>query len=297
MKNRKILLQVTFGVILALLIGVLTNNLIINLIRSDLTLSLDWLFEPSGFEIAEHSFNYSPSDSNAWALFTGWINSVRVIFLGLICSTIIGLIASISSISNNIILRSCSKFYITIIRQIPLLIQLFFWYFVGFLSLASIENNPLGYIIGITNSGIEILGFKLSLEYTALLVGLSIYTSASISELIRGGLDSVKKGQWEAFRSLGINDKTGIRKIIIPQSLPAIIPGLTSQYLNLAKNSTLAIAIGYTDIYAASDTIISETGRAIEVFAILMISFFSLNILISTIMEFINRLVSRTTYQ
>ncbi len=297
MKKKRLFFQLAFGATLFVLLGILINNLIVNLIRADLNLSLYWLFEPSGFEIAEHSVNYSPSDSNAWALFTGWINSIKVILLGLICSTIIGTVAGIASVSNNIILRSASKIYITLIRQIPLLIQLFFWYFVSFLNLSSTETNILGYTLSITNSGMQILGVKLSLEYSALLVGLSVYTSASISEIIRGGLDSVKKSQWEAFRSLGIADRIGIRKIIIPQSLPAILPGLTGQYLNLAKNSTLAIAIGYTDIYAASDTIISETGRAIEVFAILMISFFSLNILITTSMEILNRIAVRNTYQ
>ena len=105
---------------------------------------------------------------------------------------------------------------------------------------------------------------------------------------------SVPKGQWEAFRSLGLSENKGLLSIIIPQALPAIIPGLTSQYLNLAKNSTLAIAVGYSDIYAINDTIINQTGRAIECFIILLISFFLLNILITNSMEIINRLILRS---
>ena len=124
-----------------------------------------------------------------------------------------------------------------------------------------------------------------------MLLGLSIYASAYIAEVIRGGILSVSSGQWEAFRSLGISEKKGLFTIIIPQALPAIIPGLTSQYLNLAKNSTLAIAVGYSDIYAINDTIINQTGRAIECFLILLTSFLFLNLLISNSMEIINRII------
>ena len=101
------------------------------------------------------------------------------------------------------------------------------------------------------------------------------------------------KGQWESFRSLGLSESNGLIKIIIPQALPAIIPGLTSQYLNLAKNSTLAIAIGYSDIYAINDSIINQTGRAIECFIILILSFLMLNLLITNLMEIINKLVNK----
>ena len=109
--------------------------------------------------------------------------------------------------------------------------------------------------------------------------------------MIRGGIISVPFGQWEAFRSLGLSERTGFIKIIIPQALPAFIPGLTSQYLNLAKNSTLAIAVGYSDIYAINDTIINQTGRAIECFIILLSSFLILNLLITNIMGLINKLI------
>ena len=101
----------------------------------------------------------------------------------------------------------------------------------------------------------------------------------------------MSRGQWEAFRSLGLSERKGLFSIIVPQALPAIIPGLTSQYLNLAKNSTLAIAVGFSDIYAINDTIINQTGRAIECFLILLTSFLLLNLLISNGMEIINRII------
>ena len=124
--------------------------------------------------------------------------------------------------------------------------------------------------------------------------GLSILTSAYIAEVIRGGILSVSRGQWEAFRSLGISERKGLISIIIPQAVPAILPGLTSQYLNLAKNSTLAVAVGYSDIYAINDTIINQTGRAIECFIILMTSFLLLNLLISNSMELLNKVIIKS---
>ena len=172
-----------------------------------------------------------------------------------------------------------------------------FWYFVVFLSLSNTPIPILGSIIVISNKTIKLMGLDLSVEYSSLLVGLSIFTGAAIAEVVRGGLNSVPKGQWEAFRCLGISERMGIFKIVLPQALPAIIPGLTSQYLNLAKNSTLAIAVGYADLYAISDTTITQTGRAIEGFLVLMISFLLLNILISGGMEGLNRLTVKSNFR
>ena len=124
-----------------------------------------------------------------------------------------------------------------------------------------------------------------------MLTGLTVFTGASIAEIVRGGINAVPRGQWEAFRSLGLSEGLGLRRIVLPQALPAILPALTSQYLNLAKNSTLAIAVGYADLYAVSDTTITQTGRAIEGFLLLLISFLLLNLLISGGMAAINATV------
>ena len=274
------------------LFGFLINNLIINLIRTDLGFNFTWLLKPASFALAEHALPYSPSDSYAWALFIGWINSLKVIVISLFLSTTLGIIIGISRTVNNILLKIISSSYITIIRQTPLLLQLMFWYFVGFLGL---KNNFIYFsnLFKINNQGIDFFGLSLTSEFSALIIGLSVFTSAFIAEVIRGGIISVPKGQWESFRSLGLSERNGLIKVIIPQALPAIIPGLTSQYLNLAKNSTLAIAIGYSDIYAINDTIINQTGRAIECFMILLLSFLILNLLITNLMETINKLINR----
>ena len=292
--NQKLFLQFGICIIFFCLIGILINNLTINLIRTGLGFNFSWLFKPASFALAEHPLPYTSSDSYAWALFIGWLNSLKVIVSSLILATFLGTLIGFARTGTNSLLGLISAGYITIIRQTPLLLQLMFWYFVGFLGLKDNMFIQIKNILNISNQGIEFSGLTFSSEFLALLLGLSIFTSAYIAEVIRGGILSVSRGQWEAFRSLGISERKGLIRIILPQALPAIIPGLTSQYLNLAKNSTLAIAVGYSDIYAINDTIINQTGRAIECFIILLISFLLLNLLISNIMEIINRLILKS---
>ena len=288
---KKISVQTFTFILFALISGILINNLIINLSNTGLGFNFNWLQKPASFSLAEHILPYNPSDSYAWALLIGWLNSLRVIITSLILSTIIGIIIGFARASKKTSLRIISSVYITLIRQTPLLLQLMFWYFVGFLGLK--ENIFLKFqnFFMLSNQGIKIYSLNLSSEFAALLFGLSIFTSAFIAEVIRGGIFAVSKGQWEAFRSLGISERNGLLRIIIPQALPAIIPGLTSQYLNLAKNSTLAIAVGYSDIYAINDTIINQTGRTIECFIILILSFLFLNLCITNMMEMVNKLI------
>ena len=293
-KNLKIYLQVVIFMVFTFLVGILVNNLTINLQRTGLGFNFAWLFKPASFSLAEHPLPYTSSDSYAWALFIGWLNSLKVIFSSLVLSTLIGIIIGLARTSKNSLLSLISAGYIILIRQTPLLLQLMFWYFVGFLGLKDNLFFQLNNIFRISNQGIEFAGLTLSSEFLALLFGLAVFTSAYIAEVIRGGILSVTKGQWEAFRSLGISEVKGLISIIIPQALPAIIPGLTSQYLNLAKNSTLAIAVGYSDIYAINDTIINQTGRAIECFIILITSFLLLNLIITNSMEKLNKLIVKS---
>lgn len=295
-RNKKILIQLIVAIGIASLTSIFISNLSINLIRTGMGLNFKWLLQPSGFALSESLLPFKPSDSYAWALFIGWVNSLKVILSGLILATLFGLAAGISRISQNILLRNLSSLYVALIRQIPLLIQLMFWYFVVFLNISETPISFLGSMLVISNQAIKFLGIDLSVEFSSLLVGLSIFTGASIAEVIRGGLNSVSKGQWEAFRSLGISERIGIIRIVIPQALPAIIPGLTSQYMNLAKNSTLAIAVGYADVYAVSDTTITQTGRAIEGFLVLMVSFLLLNLIVTRAMESLNRLTMKANY-
>ncbi len=292
--NQRIFLQFGICIIFFSLIGILINNLTVNLIRAGLGFNFSWLSKPASFALAEHPLPYTSSDSYAWALFIGLLNSLKVIVSSLILATFLGTLIGFARTGKNSLLGLIAAGYITIIRQTPLLLQLMFWYFVGFLSLKDNMFIQLKNIFNISNQGIEFSGLTFSSEFLALLLGLSIFTSAYIAEVIRGGILSVPRGQWEAFRSLGLSERKGLIRIILPQALPAIIPGLTSQYLNLAKNSTLAIAVGYSDIYAINDTIINQTGRAIECFILLLVSFLLLNLLITNTMEIINRLILKS---
>ena len=221
------------------------------------------------------------------------MNSLKVIGAGLVTSTVLGVLAGTARRSVNPLLRKLAALYVGLIRQIPLLLQLLFWYFVALLGLPQSNASPLGNLLSFTNQGIALMGVHLSVEFTAVLLGLSVFTGASIAEVVRGGLDAVPRGQWEAFRSLGLSERMGLRRVVLPQALPAILPGLTSQYLNLAKNSTLAIAVGYADLYAVSDTSITQTGRAIEGFLLLLLSFLLLNLLINAAMQLLNQTVLR----
>ena len=290
-RSHRWFLQLGIVVVLLTLTGVLINNLAVNLIRTGLGLSFEWLSRPAGFALAEHPLPYRSSDPYAWALLVGWLNSLKVILAGLVTATVLGVLAGAARRSINPLLRQLAALYVGLIRQVPLLLQLLFWYFVALIGLPRTNPSPLGSLLTLTNQGISVLGVHLSVEFTAVLLGLSVFTGASIAEVVRGGLDSVPRGQWEAFRSLGLSEAMGLRRVVLPQALPAILPGLTSQYLNLAKNSTLAIAVGYADLYAVSDTTITQTGRAIEGFLLLLLSFLLLNLIINAAMQLLNRAV------
>ena len=132
-------------------------------------------------------------------------------------------------------------------------------------------------------------GLQLSSEFATLLLGLTLYTAAFIAEIVRAGITAVAKGQWEAARALGLKSSTTLRLVVFPQALRVIVPPLTSQYLNLAKNSSLAIAIGYPDVYAVASTTFNQTGKAVEVLLLLMVTYLTISLLIALVMNWYNR--------
>jgi general L-amino acid transport system permease protein len=132
-------------------------------------------------------------------------------------------------------------------------------------------------------------GLRLTLEFTALFVGLTMYTAAFIAEVVRAGIQAVSRGQLEAAMAVGLNNMQVLGLVIIPQAMRVIIPPMISQYLNLAKNSSLAIAIGYLDLFFAGRTIINQAGRAVPVFSMIMASYLIISIITSIILNFYNR--------
>jgi general L-amino acid transport system permease protein len=188
--------------------------------------------------------------------------------------------------------RNIAIVYVEIFRNTPLLLQLLFWYFAVFLGFPKTENKiSLWGFVGLSQNGLELPWFTLSPEFSALLLGLTFYTGAFIAEIVRGGIQSVPKGQWEAARSLGLKSGLVMQLVIFPQALRVIIPPLTSQYLNLTKNSSLAIAIGYPDVYFVASTTFNQTGRAVEVMLMIILTYLTLSLTISLIMNLFNRTV------
>ena len=136
-------------------------------------------------------------------------------------------------------------------------------------------------------------GMSFSPEFSALLIGLSIYTSAFIAEVVRSGIQSVVKGQREAARAVGLKEGQTLRLVVLPQAVPIILPPLTSQYLNLAKNSSLAVAIGFPELLGIGRTMMLQTGQSIPVFAMIMVSYLVMSLTTSAAMNWYNRWITR----
>jgi general L-amino acid transport system permease protein len=294
-RNRKFLSiigQLLAVFIAAIVIFILWDNLTYNLERLGIQFGFDFLQTQASFDIGETPISYQPSDPYTRALLVGLVNSLRVIVIGITLSSIVGATVGIARLSNNWLVRQLALIYVEILRNTPLLLQLFFWYFAVFINLPKLENqiSVLG-LINLNNQGAELLGIKVSSELATLILGLTLYTGAFIAEIIRAGIQSVSKGQWEAARALGLKPGLIMRLVIFPQALRLIIPPLTSQYLNIAKNSSLAIAVGYPDVYFVASTTFNQTGRAVEIMLLIMVTYLTISLIISLTMNTLNRTV------
>ena len=304
-RNRRYLPWLVQGVV-ALVVGVvvafLLSNLLLNLTARGLLLSWSWLGQPAGFDLAESILPFDASLPYWRALLAGLVNTLRVVIAGLVGATVLGTLIGTASFSSNGLLRGLARVYVEVIRNIPLLLQLIFWYFVVFLALPNgtdaIQLPGLvlaksGLFLGDPQlvNGVWQAPLRFSVEFGALLTGLVVYTAAFNAEVVRGGIASVPKGQWEAASSLGFAPLVTLRRIVLPQALRVIVPGLNSQYISLAKNSSLAVACGFTDLYSVSETTLNQTGRAVEVMLILLGSYLVIDLVISALMNGLNGLV------
>ena len=369
----KVVIQVlVIGVILLLLVF-FGNNLVNNFRQLGLTFGFGFIFDPelnSRFNIGDSPIPYQPTDPYYRAILVGLLNSLRVMITGIILAFILGVIIGLGRLSDNWLVQKIATVYVEIIRNTPLLLQLFFWYFAVFLKFPKIDAPLIIFnSVFLSNQGVYvpfplanlqtflailtlffggviafliwrkqtqtiiqqgttgnfynlaliviiivsvltiILGFdwefpsydsqikriqdglNISPEFATLLAGLTIYTAGFIAEVVRSGIQSVSKGQWEAAKALGLNSGLATRLVIFPQALRVMIPPLTSEFLNLAKNSSLAVAIGYNDIYAVSNTISNQTGKSIEMLLVVMATYLIFNLIISTVMNLLNRSV------
>jgi general L-amino acid transport system permease protein len=369
---RGIVFQVLFVAAVVALGGFLVHNTVVNLRRQNIAGGFGFLDREAAFGIGESLISYSPADTYGRAFLVGLLNTLYVAGLGIVLATILGTVMGIARLSGNWLIRKLAQIYVETFRNIPLLLQLFFWWgllretapaprqawqplpdvFVsnrgiafpvpspdpayGWMALAFLigvvatigifrwakqrqartgEQFPtgwvgLGLVVGlplavfllsgapVTLDRPEMKGFNfagghaVSPEFAALLLGLVIYSGTFIAEIVRAGILAVSWGQTEAALALGLHPVQRMRLIVLPQALRVIIPPMTSQYLSLTKNSSLAVAIGYPDLVSVTNTMINQTGQAVEGIAMIMAVYLTISLIISAFMNIYNRAVA-----
>jgi len=367
------LYQIIAIVAVLAVVGYLVHNTVINLANRGITSGFGFLERNAGFGIVQHLIDYTEGDTYARVFMVGLTNTLLVSALCIVFASILGFTVGLARLSENWLLRKLSTIYIETFRNIPPLLQIFFWYFavlrnlpgprqaLNAFDLAFVSNRGLyipwpeyasgtwPFLIALAlailgsvalfrfnrkhqlktgqlrrtwpaAAGLIVLlpliahtlfgaathwdvpelrgfnfrgGFVMIPELAALTVALSVYTSSFIAEVIRSGIQSVPHGQNEAARSLGLPNPVTMRQVIIPQAMRVIIPPLTSQYLNIVKNSSLAAAIGYPDMVSLfAGTVLNQTGQAIETIAITMAVYLIISLLISLLMNLYNRKIA-----
>lgn len=302
------------GLAIALIVcvlGVLVHNTLLNMRLRGIQSGFDFLWGPAGFDIGEGLFNFDSAQSYAMALLAGLLNTLRVALLGMVLTTLIGVLMGVGRFSRNALVRGLCRVHVELFRNVPVLLQLLMWYLVFtevlpsadqpwrwgavFLSKAGLSFPSPSWTGGVLVWDVPALGefaveggAALSPEFMALWLGLSLYTSAFVAEVVRAGIASVPAGQQEAAMALGLSPRLQMRLVTLPQALRVIIPPLTNQYLNLTKNSSLAVAIGYPDVVSIANTAINQTGRAVECIAIIMLVYLTTSLSTSLCMNAYN---------
>ena len=367
--KRALLFQVLLVLGLAAFLLIIINNTLSNLEQRGITTGFDFLNVEAGFGILQSLIPYTEADSYGRTFFVGLLNTLIVSILGIIAATFLGFLLGVGRLSQNWLISRICTIYVEIFRNIPLLLQIFFWYVAvlrplpspkqSFEFMGTFLNNrglylpepvaqsgfglvifaiiigfvgawlmgrwaakrkdetgqdfpviwaALGLIVGLPLIVFLLAGAPMTVEYPelkgfnfrggitiipeliALWLALTIYTAAFIAEIVRGGILAVPHGQLEASSALGLPRGRTLRFIIIPQAMRVIIPPLTSQYLNLTKNSSLATAIGYPDLVSVfMGTTLNQTGQAIEIIFMTMAVYLTLSILTSMFMNWYNK--------
>ncbi len=323
---RGIVLQVLFVAAVLALGAFLVHNTLVNLRRQNIASGFGFLDREAAFGIGESLIAYSPADTYGRAFLVGLLNTLYVAGLGVVLATVLGTVMGLARLSPNWLIRKLAQVYVETFRNIPLLLQLFFWW--GLLREAApaprqawqllpdvfVSNRGIvfpvpspdpahGWMLLAMGIGaaatIAILrwarqrqGDAVSPEFAALLLGLVVYTGTFIAEIVRAGILAVSHGQSEAAMALGFKPGQRMRLIVLPQALRVIIPPMTSQYLSLTKSSVLAVAIGYPDLFSVAGTTINQTGQAVEGIAMIMAVYLTISLIISLLMNLYNRSVA-----
>jgi general L-amino acid transport system permease protein len=369
--------SIAIQIAIVVVIGVLADGAIYdavqNLAKAHIASGFGFWNNTAGFDISQTLIAYSPSASTfGRAFWVGFLNTLLVAAIAIVLATVLGFIVGIARLSRNWLVASLAGGYVEVIRNVPLLLQVLFWYNAVLKSLPELRgsvplpgggilNNrglflprpefapqfsvvlvalavgiagamalhvfanrrhdrtgeeapllwpTLGLVVGLPLVAFALAGFPLAFsvphmgrfnvsggveilpEFAALLLALSVYTAAFIAEVVRAGVLSVSGGQIEAAHALGLRSGLTLRLIVLPQAMRVIVPPLTSQYLNLIKNSSLAVAIGYPDLVQVfAGTVLNITGQAVEVIAITMAVYLFISLFVSLLMN----LYARTT--
>lgn len=369
---RSVVFQTALILAIVFFLYVIVTNTQANLERQNIASGFGFLGTTAGFGIIQTLVDYSEASSYGRALIVGILNTLLVAFLGIIIATVLGFLIGIARLSSNWLISRIAYVYIEIVRNVPLLLQLFFWYFavlrsvpnprqslelpgsifvnnrgiylprpvfeagsmlVGVTLLAAIGlvvgvriwagrrqmatgqrfpvlRTALAILIGLpllallftgVPIGIELPalkgfnfagGLQIGPEFVALLLALGLYTAAFVAEIVRAGILAVSHGQTEAAYSLGLRPNHTLRLVVVPQAMRVIVPPLTNQFLNLTKNSSLAVAIAYPDLVSVGGTILNQTGQAIEIIGIWMLVYLSISLLTSAFMNWYNRRIA-----
>jgi len=366
---RQAVYQILLVVALLFAFWSIATNVADNLARQNIASGFGFWDRTAGFDISQTLIEFDNQSTYGKAFWAGLANTLLVAALGIVFATIIGFLVGIGRLSSNWLIARLATAYVEILRNLPLLLQLFFWYFAVLKNLpgprqsialpggaslnvrglylpAPVPESGFGYVLAAFGFGIVasiavamwakrrqlatgerfpvlwttlalvlllpgavhlVLGQPLGFEYPALrgfnfqggmavqpefmalLVGLSTYTASFIAEIVRAGIAGVPRGQREAANAIGLSNGLTMRLVIMPQALRIIIPPLTSQYLNLAKNSSLAVAIGYPDFVSVfTGTVLNQTGQAVEVILLTMLVFLTISLITSAFMNWFN---------
>jgi len=369
---RGVVWQILFVGIVVALVAFLIHNTLVNLRRQNIASGFGFLDREAAFGIGESLIAYSPADTYARAFLVGLLNTLYVSALGIVLATVLGTFMGIARLSSNWLIRKLAQVYVETFRNIPLLLQLFFWWAMlrvsapaprqawellpgvlvsnrGFVfpvptadpvhrwmllalalgiagaigvsrwskrrqALTGVQF-PSGWVGAALIVGLPLLvflaagmpldldwpelkgfnfvgGSAVSPEFAALLIGLTVYTGSFIAEIVRAGILAVSWGQSEAASALGLRPGQRMRLIVLPQALRVIVPPMTSEYLSLTKNSSLAVAIGYPDLVSIANTTMNQTGQAVEGIAMIMAVYLAISLLISLFMNVYNRAVA-----
>ena len=345
---RRALFQFLLLALIVVVAAMLWRNTAANMAARGLVFSFAFLDNPAGFAVSQHLLPYQESDSYGWLFVIGLLNTLLVSLLAIVAATLVGVVVGVLRVSRNWLLRKLAAVYVEVFRNIPLLLQLFFWYFAVLAVLPAPRASTLrlgcdeaGCLAVLSNRGLSLIaplwqsalqtalalcavgvvlaallarwnrrrqaqsgqvlrlllqgfnfrgGVTLLPELMALWLALSLYSASYIAEYVRSGIASVPRGQYEAAETLGLPPARVMRLVILPQALRVMVPPMTSQFLNIVKNSSLATAIAYPDLVSVfTGTALNQTGRAVEIIGLTMAVYLAISLLISLAMGVYNR--------